>query len=246
VGQGNRKDIRNAVEAAHASKRWPLMTGHARAQVLYYLAENLQARARELTDRIQMMTGIKPMEALEEVTLAIQRIFYYAAQADKYDGQVHHTIYRNVTLAMPEPIGVMGVICPDEFPLLGFISTVMPVVAMGNTAVAVPSETWPLCATDLYQLMDTSDLPEGVINIVTGKKSELLPTLAGHDDVEGLWFFGDASGSKLAEQLSAENMKRTWVSYGKYRNWTDPQQGEGHEFLRHASQIKNIWIPYGS
>ncbi len=245
VGQGNRKDIRNAVEAAHACKKWSDMTGHARAQVLYYLAENLQTREQEFAHRIQLMTGVNTKDAREEVTLSIERLFYYAAQADKYDGRVHPTIYRNVTLAMPEPIGVMGIVCPDEFPLLGFISAVIPAVAMGNTAVVIPSEPWPLSATDLYQVLDTSDVPAGAINIITGKKGELLPTLAGHDDVDGLWYFGDPAGSKQVEALSAANMKRTWVSNGKYRDWRKHQQGQGEAFLRNATQVKNIWIPYG-
>ena len=196
VGAGNRKDIRNAVEAAHkACDTWAGMTGHARAQILYYLAENLETRAEEFAHRIRLMTGVNKKNALQEIQLSIQRIFYYAAIADKYDGQVHHTIHRNVTLAMPEAIGVMGVVCPNEFPLLGFLSTVMPLVAMGNTTVVLPSETAPLSATDLYQVIETSDVPAGVINIVTGKKMELLPTLAGHMDLDGLWYFGEPEGS---------------------------------------------------
>ena len=191
------------------------------------------------------MTGVSQKNAREEVALSVRRIFYYAAQADKYDGRVHHTVYRNVTLAMPEPVGVMGIVCPDEFPLLGFISTVLPAAAMGNTTVAVPSEWWPLCATDLYQVMDTSDVPAGLINIVTGRKNELISTLAGHNDVDGIWYFGDKPGSELVEMLSAENMKRTWVNHGKYRDWRQSAQGQGKEFLRRATQIKNIWIPYG-
>ena len=125
VGVGNRKDIRNAVEAAHAQTKWSQMTGHARAQVLYFLAENLAARTEEFVLRIRSMTGVSGSEAQQRVDLSIQRIYHYAAQADKYDGQVHHTIYRNVTMAMPEAIGVLGIVCPDQFPLLGFISTVI-------------------------------------------------------------------------------------------------------------------------
>jgi len=246
VGLGNRKDIRNAVEAAHAASSWAEKTGHARAQVLYYLAENLEARAPEFVHRIISMTGVNQQTATEEVELSIQRIFYYAAQADKYDGRVHHTIYRNVTLAMPEPIGVMGIVCPEQYPLLGLVSTVLPAIATGNTVVVLPSESAPLSATDLYQVLETSDVPDGVINVITGKKSELLDTLAGHYDVDGLWYFGDEAGSKQVELLAADNMKRTWVNYGEPRDWPDPVHGEGEEFLRQATQIKNIWIPYGA
>ncbi len=245
VGAGNRKDIRNAVEAAHAAESWTGMTGHARAQVLYYLAENLSARKDEFADRIVAQTGVSSAAAKNEVALSIERIYRYAAMADKYDGNVHHTTLRNVTLAMPEALGVMGIVCPDQSPLLGFISTVIPAIAMGNRVVVVPSEVSPLSATDLYQIMDTSDVPGGTVNIVTGKKDELAGVLANHDDVDAIWYFGSKEGSAQVEKASAENMKRTWVNYGKYRNWSDAEQGEGEQFLRYATQIKNIWIPYG-
>ena len=246
VGEGNRKDIRNAVEAAHAQKSWGSMTGHQRAQVLYFIAENLSARETEFVERIIDMCGVRPKDAQQEVELSLNRIYYYAAMADKYDGQVHHTIHRNVTLAMPEPIGVMGIVCPNEFPLLGFISTVLPAIAMGNTTVVVPSETAPLSATDFYQILETSDVSGGVINIVTGNQTNLSEVLANHQDVEGIWYFGTPEGSRQIEFASAENMKRTWVNHGKYRDWRKSGEGEGVDFLRQATQIKNIWIPYGA
>ncbi len=246
VPKGSRKDIRNAVEAAHACTSWGSMTGHARAQVLYYLAENLSVRAAEFAFRIMLQTNQSQNDAEKEVGASIERIYTYAAWADKYDGHVHHTTGRNVTLAMPEKVGVMGIVCPDESPLLGFISTVIPALTMGNTVVVIPSETSPLSATDFYQILETSDVPAGAVNIVTGNKDELTKELAKHDDVDGLWYFGTLQGSKDVELLSADNLKRTWVNYGKYRDWMDKSQGEGFEFLRHAVEIKNIWIPYGA
>jgi aldehyde dehydrogenase (NAD+) len=212
--------------------------------VLYYLAENLAARADELARRIAAMTGDEAAAA-REVEASVARIYGYAAWADKYDGRVHATPLRNVTIAMNEPIGVVGVLAPDDFPLLGFVSTVLPLVAMGNAVVAVPSERWPLAATDLYQVLDTSDVPGGVVNIVTGHRDELAETLAAHDDVEAVWYFGGAEGSEMVERLSAGNMKRTWVSHGRGRDWLSAEQGEGREFLRQATQVKNIWVPYG-
>ncbi|HJR17242.1 MAG TPA: aldehyde dehydrogenase family protein [Gemmatimonadales bacterium] len=244
VGQGNRKDIRNAVEAAHKAAGWARTTAHNRAQVLYYLAENLAARAEEFSRRIAAITG-DPAAADREVGLTIDRTYTYAAWADKYDGAVHHTPYRNVTLAMPEPMGVLGIVCPDSWPLLGFVSTVLPAVAMGNTVAAVPSARAPLPATDLYQVLETSDVPGGVINIVTGQSDELARVLAAHDDVDALWYFGSAEVSAEVERLSTGNMKRTWVDLGKARDWTDSRQGAGEEFLEEATQVKNIWIPYG-
>ncbi len=244
VGQGNRKDIRNAVEAAHKAAGWARGTAHNRAQVLYYLAENLSARAEDFGRLLTALSG-DPASAQREIALTIDRIYTYAAWADKYDGLVHHTPYRNVTLAMPEPVGVLGVVCPDAWPLLGFVSTVLPAIAMGNTVVAVPSARAPLVATDLYQVLDTSDVPAGVINIVTGIPDELAGVLAAHDDVDGIWYFGSPEVSAEVERLSTGNMKRTWVDLGKSRDWTDPRRGAGEEFLEQATQVKNIWIPYG-
>jgi aldehyde dehydrogenase (NAD+) len=245
VGHGNRKDIRNAVEAAGAAGGWTRSTAHNRAQVLYYVAENLAARADGFARRITELTGTDRAAALREVDLSIERLYTYAAWADKWDGFVHHTPFRNVTIAMPEAIGVLGVVCPEEPALLAFVSTVMPAIAMGNRVVVVPSERAPLVATDFYQVLDTSDVPGGVVNIVTGGRDELAEVLAAHDDVEGVWYFGSAAGSGAVERLSAGNMKRTWVDHGRARDWTDPGQGAGEEFLREATQVKNIWVPYG-
>ncbi len=242
---GNRKDIRNAVEAAHKASGWARATAHNRAQVLYFIAENLSARAEEFAERLAQLTDADRAGAEREVACSIERLFLYAAWADKWDGAVHRTPFRNVTLAMPEPLGVMGIVCPDVHPLLGFISTIAPAITMGNAVVAVPSESAPLLATDFYQVLETSDVPAGVVNIVTGARDELAEVLAAHDDVDGVWYFGPREGHAAIERLSAGNMKRTWVSDGRGRDWFDPAQGSGEEFLRHATQIKNIWIPYG-
>ena len=153
---------------------------------------------------------------------------------------------RNVTLAMKEPMGVMGTVCPEEHPLLSLVSCVAPIIAIGNSVVAIPSEAGPLLATDFYQVLDTSDVPAGVVNIVTGLRSELVPTLAAHDDVDGVWHFGSREGAAEVERASVGNMKRTWVDHGRVRDWLDPRQGEGPEFLRAATQVKNIWVPYGA
>ncbi len=244
VGLGNRKDIRNAVEAAHAGS-WAKKTAHNRAQVLYYIAENLSPRAAEFASRIESLTGVSRDLAEREVEATLELLFYYAAFADKWDGRVHHTPLRNVTLAMPEPLGVMGIVCPEGPPLLSFAAVIAPALAMGNHVIAVPSERWPLLATDLYQVFDTSDLPAGAINIVTGKRDALAQVLAAHDDVDGIWYFGSAEGSATVERLSIGNMKRTWVSNGLLRDWYAPAQGRGEEFLRQSTHIKNIWVPYG-
>ncbi|MCW1931360.1 aldehyde dehydrogenase family protein [Pararhodobacter zhoushanensis] len=231
VPMGSRKDIRNAVEAAHKASGWSKVTGHNRAQVLYFLAENIAARGKDLGPK-------------DEVALAVERAFYWAAWADKYDGRVHSTASANITLALKEPFGVMGVICPEEAPLLGFVSTVLPAIAMGNRVVAVPSQSNPVPALDLYQVFDTSDLPGGVVNIVTGPRAELTDTLAKHDDVAALWVFAEPETCRLAETLSAGNLKPVWTE-ARQRDWSGPA-GQSRSFLRRAVQVKTVWVPYGA
>lgn len=249
VGDGNRKDIRDAVEAAHAAHTakpgWAMRHGHNRAQILYFIAENLAARDEEFTERIKAMTGRSEKSAREEVKASIERLFTYAAWADKYGGSVQETTLRGITVAINEPVGVLGIACPDEFPLLSFVSLMAPAIARGNTVVMLPSEQHPLSATDFYQVLDTSDVPPGVVNIVTGDRDHLTKTLIEHEDVDGMWYFGNAEGSYHVEFESAANMKRTWVSYGIARDWLNPEQGAGHEFLHEAIQVKNIWVPTG-
>ncbi|UCH75178.1 MAG: aldehyde dehydrogenase family protein [Rhodospirillales bacterium] len=242
VGDGNRKDIRNAVEAARAAGSWGRTNGHLRAQILFYVAENLAAREAEFAARITAMTG---SDGAAEVAASIRRLFSYAAWADKYDGAVHGVPLRGVAMAMREPVGIIGVCCGDRVPLLGLVSLVAPAIAMGNRVVAIPSEIHPLAATDLYQVLDTSDLPAGVLNIVTGARDALSRTLAEHDEVDAVWYVGPAAGGAAVERAAAGNLKRVWNNNGLERDWFDPDQGEGAEFLRHATHIKNVWIPYG-
>ena len=240
---GNRKDIRNAVEAARKAASWAKATAHNRAQVLFYCAENLSQRQDEIAHRLASAVGEN--QAAAEVELSIERIFSYAAWADKFDGAVHNPPFRNVTLAMNEAIGTIGVICPQEAPLLGFVSLVMPLLAVGNTVIAVPSEGYPLIAGDLYQLFDTSDLPAGAVNIVTGYTSQLLKTLAEHDDVDAIWCFSDEANAAAAKAMSIGNLKQVWTNEGRAIDWFDSNLAEGRWFLEHATQVKNIWVPYG-
>jgi aldehyde dehydrogenase (NAD+) len=240
---GNRKDIRNAVEAARKASGWAKATAHTRAQVLYYCAENLAQRREGIAGRLAEVVGEK--QAAEEVELGIQRIFSYAAWADKFDGAVHNPPFRNIAIAMNEAIGTVGVICPREAPLLGFISVVMPALAMGNTVVAVPSEAYPLIAGDLYSVFDTSDLPGGAVNIVTGYVSQLLKTLAEHDDIDAIWSFADGASAAAAKAMSVGNLKQVFTNEGRAIDWFDSKLAEGRWFLEHAVQVKNIWVPYG-
>jgi aldehyde dehydrogenase (NAD+) len=240
---GNRKDIRNAVEAARKAASWAKTTAHNRAQVLYYMAENLSLRRDEIVRRLAAVVG--EIQAAKEVTVGIERIFSYAAWADKFDGAVHNPPFRTIAIAMNEPLGTVGIICPNEAPLLGLLSLVLPVLAGGNTAVVVLSETYPLIIGDLYQVFDTSDLPGGAVNVVTGYTSQLLKTLAEHDDVDAIWCFADEASAVTAKSYSVGNLKQVFTNEGRAIDWFDAKQGEGRWFLEHATQVKNIWVPYG-
>ena len=242
--EGNRKDIRNAVEAARKASGWERNTAHGRAQVLYYLAENLQAQRSRFVQTLSLVqTG---QQAADEFDATIETLFYYAAWADKYDGQVHQPPMHGIVTALNEALGVIGIVCPDEAPLLGLIALVAPAIALGNRVVVLPSTALPLLATDLYQVLDTSDLPDGVVNIITNAGKDLAAVLAGHGDVDAVWRHdGDAAGCAEVERLSASNLKRSWVSGARGRLWHRVGQGRGQEFLRQASQVKNVWVPYG-
>ncbi len=247
IGDGNRKDIRDAVEAAHKARTsgWAMRHGYNRSQILYFIAENLDARNAEFVKRIVEMTGRTQKSAQAEVNASVERLFTYAAWADKYGGTVQETTLRGITVAVNEPVGVIGIACPDEMPLLGFISLMAPAIARGNSVVMIPSQKYPLSAMDFYQVLDTSDVPGGVVNIVTGDRDHLVKTLVQHEDVDSVWYFGSAEGSYHVENESAANMKRTWTGYGLPRDWMSREQGEGHEFLHESTQVKNIWVPTG-
>jgi aldehyde dehydrogenase (NAD+) len=240
---GNRKDIRNAVEAARKATTWAKTTAHNRAQVLYYMAENLSLRQEEISRRLAAIVG--EAQAAKEVAASIERIFSYAAWADKFDGAVHNPPSRTIAIAMNEPIGTVGIICPNDAPLLGLLSVVLPVLAAGNTAIVVPSELYPLIVGDLYQVFDTSDLPDGAVNLVTGYASQLLKTIAEHADVDAVWCFSDESNAAAAKSFSVGNLKQVFTNEGRAIDWFDEKQGEGRWFLQHATQVKNIWVPYG-
>lgn len=246
VSNGNRKDIRNAVEAARKALGWGTKTAHLRAQILYFLGENLDYRKDEFANRLRLMTGVSASVAKKEVDLSVERLFAFAGWADKYDGAVHNPPMRAIATAMVEPIGVIGISAPDENPLLAATSMLAPAVAMGNTIVLVPSKQHPLCVTDLYQVIETSDMPGGVINIVTGDNSALAQVMAEHDGVDAMWFAGPLEGSTAVEKASIGNVKQTWTTRGLAYDWTDKSIMEGEYFLSRATQIKNVWIPYGA
>ena len=242
VPQANRKDIRNALEAADAAASWSGTHGHMRAQILYYIAENLSARGEEFAKLINQMTGRK--NGRKEVEASIDRLFTYAAWADKFDGDVRNVPMRGLALKLNEPVGKIGVICPDDWPLLGLVSTMAAGLSMGNRMIMVASEPYPFVATEFYQILDTSDVPNGVVSILTGAHGELCDTLAKHMNLDAIWSFSSKDLSKVIETGAALNLKRAWVNYGVDRDWMG-EAGEGKEFLDAATEVKTVWIPFG-
>ena len=252
VSDSNRKDVRDAVRAAKkAAPGWGKRAAHNRAQIAYYVAENLMRRADEFASRIAVQTGRDLESCEDEVRLSIERLFHWAAYADKLGGEVKEVAWYGLTVSTNEPVGVVGIACPDEYPLLGFISLAFPAIVRGNTIVIIPSETAPLCATDLYQVFETSDLaaPGGVVNILTGHRDTIVKTLVEHMDVDAMWYHAasehSAATCRNIEYAASTNMKRTWVSYGLDRDWSDKAQGQGREFVYHAIEVKNVWLPIG-
>lgn len=232
VSLANRKDLRNAVEAAQSAKSWGRTTGHLRAQILYYMAENLSTRGAEFADRIKRMTG---NQGRDEVESTIQTLFTYAAWADKFDGQVHGVPIRGVALAMKEPVGVIAALC-DQRPLAGLVEAIAPALAMGNRIIVSASEVFPLAAADFIQVLETSDMPNGVVNLLTGDHKELAPHMGAHMDIDAVWNFSDQAHASAIESASASNLKRTLSA-------TAP--GSARSMLEAATEVKNIWIPYG-
>lgn len=243
AGLANRKDVRNAVEAANKATAWGGVTAHNRAQVLYFVAENLEQRRDEFVAALAATGAASKPE--DEFETAIRRCFWYAAQADKFDGAVTATKSQHVTMTINEPYGTIGVVAPDEAPLLALLSLILPAITMGNRVVAVASQAHPLIAARLYQVFETSDIPAGVVNLLTGERDVLAKTLAEHDDVAALWYCGSENGSRMVEAASAGNLKPVSADYGRQRDWLDPRFGQGPEYLRRASQVKTIWLPYG-
>lgn len=239
VGAGNRKDIRNAVEVARNASTWSKASTFNRSQVMFYLAENLEARTQAFISRLMQVSGQSESDARAEVGDAVDLLIRYAGWSDKYDGAVHSVPVRGAVMAMNEPIGVVGVVCPEQFPLLGLVSMIAPNMAGGNRVVVVPGSVNPLIATDFYQVLDTSDVPAGTINIITGDTVELSEVLAAHNDVDALWYNGPLDACGAVEAMSVGNLKRTWLRPDAVALTTSI------EALAQATQVKNIWVPYG-
>lgn len=244
VAFGTPRDVAGAVEAARrAQTTWAARTAYDRSRVLWDLAEMLKSRADEMVHGLARFSGDED-DAAREVEASVSRLFAYSAWTDRWAGRTHPTP-RCVTLAVHEPLGVIGAVCPDVRPLLAFVSCVAPLAGLGNACVVIPSESAPLPAADFIRVMEASHMPPGVVNLVTGPRDELVPTLAAHDDVDGVWCFAPGATGAEVERGSIGNLKQTWVKYSVSEGWISSPQGEGEEFLRHSSQVKSVWIPYG-
>ena len=245
IAQANRKDVRDSVEIAAKSFAKQL-SNFNRSQILFYLAENLQQREKTFVDLLVALCGSSPVNASKEFSQSCERLFYYAAMADKFEGIVHNPPMRGLTLAMKEPLGVMTSILSDDSPLLNLVTVMGSVFSTGNTNIIVPGQKTSLIATELYQVLDTSDVPGGYVNILTAKENELNKTLSQHENIEGIWYFGaDSSQRSNIIKNTTSNLKRYWCPEEKHLDWTNSSEEFLNEFLYQSTQVKNIWIPYG-
>ena len=245
IAQANRKDVRDSVEIAAKSFAKQL-SNFNRSQILFYLAENLQQREKTFVDLLVALCGSSPVNASKEFSQSCERLFYYAAMADKFEGNVHNPPMRGLTLAMKEPLGVMTSILSDDSPLLNLVTVMGSVFSTGNTNIIVPGQRTSLIATELYQVLDTSDVPGGYVNILTAKENELNKTLSQHENIEGIWYFGadSAQRSEIVKNTTS-NIKRYWCPEEKHLDWANVSVEFLNEFLYQSTQVKNIWIPYG-
>lgn len=247
--RGSRKDLRNAVQAARkALPGWSGKTAYNRGQILYRVAEVCESRAAELVDELQRQ-GVPRVEAKREVERVVDRWVYYAGWSDKYP-QVFGTVnpvagpYYNFTV--PEPTGVVGVVAPEEPSLLGLVSRIAPALVGGNTVVAVTSESRPLAAITMGEVFQTSDVPGGVINLISGHKSEIVPWLAAHMDVNAIDTTGvDPAALAALQKSAAENVKRVVHFDAATIGWMDERRSQSPYAIFEFQEAKTVWHPIG-
>uniref|UniRef100_A0A8C9AHL2 Aldehyde dehydrogenase family 16 member A1 n=1 Tax=Prolemur simus TaxID=1328070 RepID=A0A8C9AHL2_PROSS len=244
VAEGGAKDIRGAVEAAHqATSGWAGQSPGARTALLWALAAALERRESTLASRLERQ-GVELKAAKAEVELSVRRLRTWGAQAEAEGQTLQVAALRGPVLRLREPLGVLAIVCPDERPLLAFVSLLAPALAHGNTVVMVPSGACPLLALEVCQDMATL-FPAGLVNVVTGDRDHLTRCLALHQDVQALWYFGSAQGSQFVEWASAGNLKPVWVSRGLPRAWEQEAEGAGPELGLRAARTKALWLPMG-
>jgi len=245
----SRKDLRDAVVAARAAfDGWAKRTAYLRGQILYRAAEMLQNRATELANEIARSTGSRPARARKEVTLAIDRLVYFAGWTDKYSqifGSVNPVATSHFNFTTPEPTGVVAIFSPDEPALVALVSLIAPVILSGNAAVVIASEKHPLTALTFAEILATSDLPGGVVNLLTGKRAELAPHIADHMDINAIVDgTGAAELGALLQAGSAKNLKRYSANAHQPSDWSTSKAEDPYKILD-TVEFKTAWHPIG-
>ena len=249
IPQCTRKDLRNAVEAAaKAGPGWAKRTAYNRGQILYRLGEMLEARAGEMAEAI-MLGGASKSAAAKEVAASVDRLIYYAGWADKYEqvlGNVNPVASPHFNFTVTEPMGVIGVIAPDAPPLLGLISLFAAAIVSGNTAVALASEKFPYPAILLGEMLATSDLPGGVVNLLTGFRKELVPTFATHTHLRAIVGVANAEERKQIKLGAAESIKRTHLHKAEEPIDWFADTAQSVYPIRDTLEFKTTWHPIGA
>jgi len=253
ASRGTRKDIRDAVRAARGSQPgWASKTAYNRSQILYRIAELMEGRRDQFVAEVRAAEGVSAARAARLVDAAIDRWVWYAGWADKYPqiiGSVNPVAGSYFNFSVPEPTGVVGIIAPEESSLAGLISRLAPVIVSGNAAVVIASESRPLPAVTLTEVLATSDVPGGVVNLITGLRRELIGHLAGHMDVNALDAFGaDPAAAAALEEVAVENVKRfvrpPAAGLGRY-DWL-AESAQSPYLIGEFVEIKTVWHPIGA
>ena len=240
----SRKDFRDAVVAARAAyKGWSARAAFNRGQILYRLAEMLEGRKAQFVEELTRQ-DVSKANAQKEVNVSIDRLLYYAGWCDKYQqifGTVNPVASSHFNFSVPEPTGVVAIIAPQQTSLIGLVSVISPVIAGGNTCIVLASESKPLCAVSFAEVINSSDMPGGVVNILTGKPSEIYSHFASHMDVNAVVYCeGDELIEKEIQQKSAANVKR--ALFYKEQNWLD-EKSQSPYFILDFQEIKTTWHP---
>ena len=240
----SRKDFRNAVVAARkAQKSWQSVSALNKGQILYRVAEMLEGRKSQFIEEL-MITGLSKQKAKDEVEKSIDRLIYYAGWSDKFQqiySSVNPVASNHFNFSVLEPMGVVSVISSNENALLGLISTIAPVIVGGNTCVLLSSEKNPMVSISFAEVLNTSDVPHGVVNILTGKRKELINHFASHMDVNAVSYCGESDEEiQELEKVSVENLKR--VRIDRRKNWDD-EKGQSPYFIERFQETKTIWHP---
>ncbi len=243
---GSRKDFRNAVVAARkAFPSWSARSAYNRGQILYRMAEMLEGRAKQFIDELESQ-GLSVSDAKNEVELSIDRLVYYAGWSDKYHqifSAVNPVSSSHFNFSVPEPTGVVALIAPEESSLLGLVSALAPIVVGGNTVVGLCSHSKPLCAVSFAEVINSSDLPAGVVNLLTGKRTELLPHIAKHMDVNAIVYCdSEVEEIKQIQTDSVENLKRVIIN--ERHDW-ESLDAQGPYQIMELQEIKTTWHPIG-